>query len=364
MRLVAESGLWCTGPQVPPPPAAAVLEVSGAVLEWAVDETAAARITFTDVTAADWLWRLVGPDGHTAVLGGIGATHASNGLAVDIEDVEVSQESLVELRRLAFGHWLRRWWPASHRDGIAVLDAALLDAEIAVLTADAQEYFSEDTFDSDVADLLAPHRDTLAAAVRSGDPRAVELVSAVVTLAADVGVGDWSEIMEPQHDSVQPRRDDYALAAGRTATVGGDAVARGESTVNWTAVPHGVFDAAEHTVEWSARWSGTAAVADIHVEVVGSADGVPVRFDSGSISGHAALDQYGNATVQLAIDDGPVSETVLWSHHWGDTSVSVGAAVAEPEQLRSDVRAFARARLSGPHNDSFLAEILAAEADY
>ena len=45
--------------------------------------------------------------------------------------VDVLPGSVDPLRRLALGHWLRRWWPASHRDGIAALDGALLDAEIA-----------------------------------------------------------------------------------------------------------------------------------------------------------------------------------------------------------------------------------------
>ncbi len=37
MKLVADSGLWSTGPLVAPTPFAAVLEVSGAVLSWPID---------------------------------------------------------------------------------------------------------------------------------------------------------------------------------------------------------------------------------------------------------------------------------------------------------------------------------------
>ena len=73
---------------------------------------------------------------------------------IELSGVGVLPGSVDRLRRLALGHWLRRWWPASHRDGIAALDAALLDAEIALLTAAAQDFFADDTFDSDVAGLL------------------------------------------------------------------------------------------------------------------------------------------------------------------------------------------------------------------
>ncbi len=92
------------------------------------------------------------------------------------------------MRRLAFGHWLRRWWPASERDGIATLDAALLDAEIAILTAGAEDFFTDDTFDSDVAEVLRPHVAALGAHVQEGDPRIVELVEKCTDLADEVGI--------------------------------------------------------------------------------------------------------------------------------------------------------------------------------
>ena len=65
MRVTAHDGLWRLGPAVPAPPAVAVLEISGAVLAWTVDDPAApVQITFTDIAAADWLWRVVGVAGH------------------------------------------------------------------------------------------------------------------------------------------------------------------------------------------------------------------------------------------------------------------------------------------------------------
>ena len=73
MRLVTESGLWVTGPSVAPVPLAAVLELDGAVLAWTVDEAADAppQITFTDPGRADWLWRVLGEDGHRALAAAI-----------------------------------------------------------------------------------------------------------------------------------------------------------------------------------------------------------------------------------------------------------------------------------------------------
>ena len=44
------------------------LEVDGAVLSWTVDEPQAApTIVFTDPSRADWLWRVLGEDGHRAL---------------------------------------------------------------------------------------------------------------------------------------------------------------------------------------------------------------------------------------------------------------------------------------------------------
>ena len=67
MRLVTDSGLWCTGQQAAHPQLTAVLEVSGAVLSWTVDDpSTAAQITFT-TGRADWLWHVLGAPGHSAL---------------------------------------------------------------------------------------------------------------------------------------------------------------------------------------------------------------------------------------------------------------------------------------------------------
>jgi hypothetical protein len=367
MKLVADSGLWSTGPTVAESPAVAVLEVSGAVLAWTVDDpSGAARITFTDVRAAEWLWRLVGETGHVAALTELRDGVAEDGRAVDLAGIEPSPDELAPLRRLAVGHWLRRWWPASARDGIVALDQAVLDGEIALLTAAVEDYFADETFDSDVSALLRPHAASLVAGAHGGDPRVSALVDACHELADELGLG-WSELAVPLVDS--SRRDDYALAAGaesvRSAAL---TVASGVGSVNWIAVPPGLFDAADRTVDWSIEVDGGAVVAAVRVTTTLPAEGVAVRLRSGAISGAGVLDADGRATLALVgAGQEPVTETQAWDHDWSATTVTVGADVDDSEdaaRTRDRIRVFARSRLAQPGPDAFLAEILAAESDY
>lgn len=363
MKLVADSGLWTMGTQVSSPPEVAVLEVAGAVLEWTVGAASAAdpRITFTDVVAAEWLWHLAGPDGHTVLVTAIGAGAPSDGVVVDLGDLELAPEPVAALHRLAVGHWLRRWWPTSIRDGIAALDAALLDAEIAITTAQLQDYFCDPTLDSDIAGLLIPHRDTLPGLIGEGDPRVSDLARAAVDLAEELGLGDWSKDHESQ---AVRRRDDYALAAGGPTVAADDVIARGVATVNWTAVPPATFDAAEDTVEWSVYATGTEVLVRIAVATIGTAEGIALRFESGPISGRGTLDAGGGTSLHLTANGEPVTEDQAWAHHWGATVVAVGADVTEAESVRRRIRDWVRSRMSAPAPDSYLAEIVVAEADY
>lgn len=357
MKLVAESGLWTTGAQVAGPPAVAVLEVAGAVLAWTVDDPGAmAQLTFTDVAAADWLWRVAGEQGHVAVVDALRGRTAAPQSSVDVTDLELSPQVLAPLRRLALGHWLRRWWPASVRDSIADLDTAVLDAELAVLTAAAQEFFGADTLDSEIESLLRPHRAALSAHLSAGDPRVAALAEPCLELA------DWSEIGEPEHISSERRRDDYALAAGGPAVSPAESIGAGTASISWSAVPPGIFDAAEDTVEWSVRGDGSGgAAADVRAAVSGSAAGVAVRLRSGDVIAAGVLDGRGTATLTL-----PISESTAWNRDWTSTSVAVGqvGSVAEDRATRDRLRAFVRSRLAVPAADAFLAEILAAESDY
>jgi hypothetical protein len=376
MKFVADSGLWSTGPTVAAAPAVAVLELSGAVLAWTVDEplgtgTSAAsvspHVTFTDVTAAEWLWRVVGEAGHVALLAALDDGTFEEGRTVDVAGVEPSPAALAPLRRLAVGHWLRRWWPASSRDGIVALDAAVLDGEIALLTVAAQDFFGDDTLDSDVTDLLRPHRASLVAGAHGADPRVAELVHSCTDLAEELGVQEWTDLVVPA--ATARRRADYALAAGSDpARSAHAAIATGVGSVNWTAVPPGFFDAADDTVDWAIEMAGSTAVAAVKVATAAPADGVTVRLRSGALRGTGVLDAVGRATLALVgAEDRPVTETQAWDHDWPGTTVTVGADVddsAEAAETRARIRAFARGRLARPGPDAFLAEILAAESDY
>jgi hypothetical protein len=386
MRLVADSGLWSTGPTDQPvaaTPLVAVLEVSGAVLSWTVDDPgdAATRITFTDLSRAEWLWRVLGESGHVALTSAVdrAAPMGEATRRIDLAGVDIVPGSVDPLRRLAVGHWLRRWWPASRQDGISGLDRALLDVEVALLTAGAQGYFFDDTLDSDVVELLAPHAPALITHVRDADPRILDLVRAGAGVADEVGIEGvgWPELFAVLDDSsvivTMPsgRRDDYALAAGEDAGPRGAVpIARGVATINWSAVPPGIFDAGENTVDWRVEAAGTAVVAVVRAAVIGPdpATGVEVRLRSGAIGGSGALDADGRVTLPLVDDQRrPVPESAAWDHDWSATSVIVGAqesGATETRETRERVRRWARARLDQPPGDAFLAEILAAESDY
>lgn len=359
---MSDSGLWSTGPSVAPSPLQAVLEVSGAVLSWTVDDPSAdPQITFTDPARADWLWRVLGEDGHRAVASTVDQAPPEDARAVDLTGVDVVPGSLDTLRRLAFGHWLRRWWPASQRDGIATLDAALLDAEIAILTAAAQDFFSDDTFDSDVAEVLGPHVAALNAHIQEGDPRVVELVEKCTDLADEVGI-----VFDATARA--RRRDDYALAAGGEAGQATSAtVATGVGSVQWSGVPAGVFDAAEDTVDWSVESADDAVRANVRVELsgLGSPNGIAARLRSGAFRGDGVLGADGRATFPVVdSDQQSISESAAWGHDWRATTLTIGADGGESVQTRQRIRDFARSRLAAPADDSYLAEILAAESDY
>jgi hypothetical protein len=377
MKLVADSGLWSVGPASAETPLAAVLEVSGAVLSWTVDDPPGdgrAQITFTDLSRADWLWRVFGEAGHVALAAAADAVDGAP--SIELTGVDIVPGSVDPLRRLAVGHWLRRWWPASRQDGIAGLDRALLDVEVAVLTVGAQGFFTDDTLDSDVTGLLAPHAAALFTHARSDDPRIADLVRAGAGLAEEIGVDDdaWAELLAALDDSnltlAMPsgRRDDYALAAGAdTGPRGAAPIASGTASITWTSVPPAVFDAGEDTVDWSVGATGATAVAVVRAAIVGPdpPTGVGVRLRSGAISGAGVLDGDGHATVSLVDAEArPMTESAAWDHDWAATAVLVGADSTETRQTRERIRRWAHTRLDRPPADAFLAEILASESAY
>lgn len=355
MRLFRECGLWSTAAVGEGPPLDAPVEVAGAVLSWTIDDAAGSpRITFTDAARADWLWRVVGESGHVALLAALADPSAADD--VEVPGVEVAPEALVPLRRLAVGHWLRRWWPASTRDGIPALHAALLDAEVALLTDETGYAFSDDTLDSDAADLLRPHTAVLAGYLDSSDDRIAELASRALDLADDLGCRGT-----PRPQPAIARRDDYALAAGGAGTAATPVIAQGVASVSWAAVPPGVLDAAEDTVRWRIVPSGATVTARVSVTLLGAggADGIGVRLDSAGVAAAGTLNARGEATLVL-----PVTEGVAWNRDWSATTVTVGADVVETAEVRARIRRFARTLMAAPTGDAFLSERLAAEAQY
>ncbi|ORA11389.1 hypothetical protein [Mycobacterium arosiense] len=229
--------------------------------------------------------------------------------------------------------------------------------EVVLLTAGAQSFFPDDTLDSDVTQLLAPH------ATGAG-------------LAEEIGVGGegWSELTAALGDSSliltlpSDRRDDYALAAGAgTGPRGADAVARGVTSIAWSGVPPAVFDAGENTVERSIEARDSTVVAVVQAAVIGPdpATGIAVRLSCGAIEGHGALEATGRAALPLA--DGPrhpLAKSAAWGHDWSATSVLVGAETTESPEIRERARRWARSRLDSPPRDAVLAEILASESSY
>jgi hypothetical protein len=371
MKLVSESGLWSTGRLTEPAPLVAVLEVSGALLSWVVDDGVVGRagassdppiITFTDHLRADWLWRVVGEQGHVAVVEALRDIGDSAAQPVELPGVAVRPGSVDMLRRLAFGHWLRRWWPASERDGIAALDRAVLDAELAVLTVAAEDYFTDDTLDADVEGLLAPHVATMNVLFAQGDPRVVALVDRCHELAEDIGLA-WADVGPTR------RRADYALAAGAADGRRADpAIAGGVATVSWSAVPPGIFDAAEQTVDWTVIPAGSSVNFLVQVAVSGPDHpaGITAAVRCGDYRGTGVLDADGHAVLPvLGADGGALPESLAWNLDWSPAEVAIGAPGAgEPQHVRDRVRAFARTRLATPPADAYLAEVLAAESDY
>ena len=375
MRLVVDEGLWSAGPAPAPVPLAAVVELDGAVLSWTVDESpdSPPQITLTDPARADWLWRIVGEAGHRILAAATQSPPPGHTAEVELAGLELVAGSVDRLRRLALGHWLRRFWPASVPDAIAGLDAAVLDAEIAVATADADDFFGDATLDSDIAGLLAPHAEALRRHVTGGDPRVVELVRRCVDLVDDLGLEapGWLEVADALDDlAATPAgaQDDYALAAGRgSASEPATVIARGVTSMAWTGVPGSVFDAADDTVEWIIAAEDGRAVATITTATLGtgSPSGIPVTLQCKMFRAAGALDDDGRASLALVEESGePVTPAQAWDTDWSATAVTVGVAVDEPAPVRDRIRRFARQRLAQPQPDAFLAEILAAESDY
>ena len=331
----APDGVWIIAPENAPSVLdddagvdVTVLEVLGGHLSWSVfaEHTVPVAVIDDVDSAQNWMWAVFGEEVALAVAAG------ETGSDVVVEPAR--PRVAAGARRLAFAHWAARWWPTSTVDGIAALDARLLNREIAALVKDCDLLVDGD-------DALAPSGPTLAD--RPG------------------------------------RADDYALAAGAaTATLPDTLVlARGITGSDWRRYPPGLVDCSERAVSWEVvRTSGSTAV---RVSVVAAPD------VSGPVPEHVrprALVGTASDTVDVALHlSGDVWFGVSDAPPGAEAGVSVdvylpgfgvnGSAHVGGPDVRERVRALARLRLrraaepapdDGP-DAPLLAEIDAAVSD-
>lgn len=352
-------------PDVPPYLRCAV-ELPGAVAEWDLGDLPGSppRLTILAVDECDWLSRLVGEAGHRAVVAAA---------AGDAADLPVPIRGSAELHRLAYGHWLRRWWPASSHGPIPVLDPVLLDLEVALLTLAAERWFSADTLDSDPAALLA--RWTAAeVCARASDPTpgARDLFVALGRHPDEL-VPHWTSAdltsLAAALTSLPPVRTDFALAAGAAPPPErAGRIASGVASIDWPRVPPHLFDAAEDGVAWSVE-ATSEVIVEVGCTLLPGADaaGIAVRLDlPPQVALAGLLDSAGQARLVV-----PVPARVAWTLPWERLRCTVGVGTPDPPEpsedraARETVRRFARGRLSRPADPSlFVAERAAALLDY
>lgn len=325
-------------PVAGPPPLVQAVQARGAVLEWPVGGSRFPTLTITDPADCDWLWRLIGERGHAAVIShAMGPAMMAEGAPAVPVDVEWDAELLAGLRRLAHGHWLRAWWPASPIDGIAALDGVLLHAELALSAADLDDVLSDgaDAVDGPELDGLRAHAEGLRRRAGFLDPDVSGLARAALEL-----------IEEPAPERTGMWRDDYALVAGGRAGADEEAIAAGTAAHAWQSVPAGTLDSSESAVAWTLDAAGTVELT-VRAALVGGADatGIPVRATIGGVDVAGALDAEGVAVLTVGMDAADA-----WALDAGDVDVRVGAGDpsgdgAETAGMRDRVRDFAATRL-------------------
>ena len=328
------------------------LEVAGGLFTWDLD-AAEPYLQLWRPDEASWLWRLVGEAGHVEAL-----TAAAASKPLDLDVTAPAELSL--LRRLAWGHWLRRWWPTSPADGIDGLAGAVLDVEVALLTDDCEAYFDADAFDGDPQAVLAAHDDSeIDSLAMHYSPEVRGLHQRWLRRDRELAVA------EPLAAAGVGSVDDYALAAGptgRSTTSGG--IARGRTSLSWEAVPANTFDAAEDTVSWSVD-AAPEVFADVSVALLPGRTAVPLRVELSlpdpPMRAHGTLDTAGTARIAL-----PLSAAQAWSADWSTLECRIGGASSiDSRDLREQVRALIRRRIDGTDTTPlFVAEQLVADSDY
>ncbi|GAB10581.1 hypothetical protein GOARA_061_00200 [Gordonia araii NBRC 100433] len=329
------------------------LEVAGGIFTWNVmDPEAAPRLHLWSPADATWLWRIVGEQGHVDVVAAL-AEHRDADVAVD------SPGELAILRRLAWGHWLRRWWPASVIDGIEELPRVVLDIEVALLTDDCEAYFDEVSFDGDPHALLAAHGEDAIGSLATH-------ASAEVRALHGRWIGREGGAARPRETAVPGRADDYALAAGsETFAAPGTGIAQGRASVAWESVPANTFDAAENTIAWSVD-AAPEVVADVAVALLPGRAAIPLPVTLSlpdlPMRVRATLEPTGLVRVAL-----PLTAAQAWRIDWSALVCAVGETNgADSRGQRNRVRSLVRRRIGGIDDGTplFVAERLVADADY
>ncbi|MFF5303778.1 hypothetical protein ACFY5F_30920 [Streptomyces sp. NPDC013161] len=265
----------------------AVLDAAGAVLTWSVLGSPGPPMAeiHDAARAQQWLWAVYGERVADAVHACATGELAEARVPADPTPLAGSAA------RLGFGHWAARWWPASHLDGIPVLQPDVLGLELAALTHECQQLFDDDDDQPDdcAAELIGDHQVALDPLIQwwhatppsTETARQLESVLRSVDDAADGAGLDGQTLRRLRSALDRPRRpdgtpvdpatlfarhDDYALAAGEPLVTGGRLIARGSGTNDWRRYPPGFVDASETAVSWTARALG--ARRQIEVEVV------------------------------------------------------------------------------------------------
>ncbi|XUL85926.1 hypothetical protein ACQ86D_03800 [Streptomyces galilaeus] len=385
----------------------AVLDVAGAVLTWPVlGDPGPPAAEIHDVRRAQqWLWAVYGERVATAVHAC--ATGESAGARVPVDRTSLAADAA----RLGFGHWAARWWPASHLDGIPVLQLDVLGLELAALTHQCQQLFdgSGDGFgdfgdqpDDCAAELIEDHRAALDPLIQwwraasTDTAHQLERVLRLIDDAADGAGLDGPELRRLRSllDRSSPaaatplnpgalfaRSDGYALAAGELLVTGGRLIARGSGTNDWRRYPPGLVDASESAVSWTARAVGARRQFEVDVVAhsAAPATGAPlaaeVRVNDGPRTRItlARRDDMWTGRADLDLPPGEIRPRVELGVLLPGFDPGPGP---ETGAERDAIRALVRRRLAAaarptandalPHGSSsapFLAEIAAATTD-
>ncbi|MEU8895387.1 hypothetical protein AB0C65_05995 [Nocardia sp. NPDC048505] len=297
-----------------------VLEVVGGHLSWSVlSGQAIPAAIIDDLDAAqEWIWAIYGEPVALAVAD-------YRGGRVELPARPELPRLIGQAWRLGYAHWAARWWPASTLDGIAALDGAALEQDIAELTEQCE--------------MLVDGAD---------DP-----------------------FEPPRTANTAVRQSDYALAAGGDGRGAVLTLDRGVAGWDWRDCPPGLLDASEHAVTWElARDAGLTIARVTVVAAPGLTGPVPAHLRPRARIAEAAeieLELTGDAWVGQTPVAGEESVTV---EVYVPGVATPGGDERDGLEIRTRIREFAAHRLrraaepeTGAFDAPLRAEIAAAAED-